>query len=300
MSWRRRRWCRRAPGSYRCCARIRRRTGARHRRNAAARHRSAASSRCRSRVVVVDAVDRWNRCARPRGPADDVEPLQQRTVVRLGGIEHEVGPAVSGTTRVDDQCADLVVGVERVVAGDGELELGTVGVGVVDGDGERADVDGVAVRLPLDRGRFVHRRLGGGDRRTVGCIGDGSRVTTRRLDRGGRHRRRGRGRARRRRIVVRRTGGGDDSQRDDDDPPQHPPEATGQTTRDTAARAARLAAESSAGPDVACDHADGSTHDDASGLRGRERWPRRPRDGPPGVGLRPPYRARSDCSWASS
>jgi hypothetical protein len=104
------------------------------------------------RVVVVDAVDRGVALTgTARIPADDVEPLQQRTVVDLGGEDRQIRTAEPRAPRIDQQRADLAVLVEGVVPGDEQLESRTVGILVVDGNIDRGHVDGVIEVVPLDR-----------------------------------------------------------------------------------------------------------------------------------------------------
>ena len=106
------------------------------------------------RVVVVDAVDRWVALtSAARVPRDDVEPAEDLLVVDAGGTEREERAFAAGATRVHEQRADLVVLVLRVVASEEQLEPGPVGIGPVDGDLERGDVDGIVERLPLERAR---------------------------------------------------------------------------------------------------------------------------------------------------
>ncbi len=104
-------------------------------------------------VVVVDAVDeRLALAGAPRIPADDVEPVEQLPVVGHElGEDGELAAAESGPARVDQQGADPFVGLGGAVAGEVELERRALGIGVVDRDLERADVDGVVELLPLDR-----------------------------------------------------------------------------------------------------------------------------------------------------
>ena len=107
-------------------------------------------------VVVVDAVDgRLALAGAPRIPADDVEMVEQLLVVgHEFGEDGELAPTESRPAGVHEQGTDPLVGLGGAVAGEVELEGGALGIGVVDRDVERRNIDALGGLLPLDRSRL--------------------------------------------------------------------------------------------------------------------------------------------------
>ena len=107
-------------------------------------------------VVVVDAVDeRLALAGAPRIPPDDVEMVEQLLVVGHElGEDRELAPTESRSAGVHEQGTDPLVGLGGAVAGEVQLERGALGIGVVDRDVERRDVDAVVELLPFDGSRL--------------------------------------------------------------------------------------------------------------------------------------------------
>ncbi len=107
-------------------------------------------------VVVVDAVDeRLALAGAPGIPPDDVEMVEQLLVVGHElGEDRELAPAESGSAGVHEQGTDPLVGLGGAVAGEVQLERRALGIGVVDRDVERRDIDAVGEVLPFDGRRL--------------------------------------------------------------------------------------------------------------------------------------------------